>query len=162
MTRPALTLDLRPLDNSLSLSSDPACLSFDFAPALRGDPGVPGPAGGAAYLRQSAGPVSALRVVWEDAAGSVRPLDYRDAAHIALLAGITTTGAAGAGQSVTVQRAGPLDAAGLGLSPGRVWLGIDGALTQSPPADGFDVLVGVATAAQRLYLVFSESIDLEQ
>lgn len=55
MTRPALTLDLRPPDNSLSLSSDPACLSFDFAPALRGDPGVPGDGSGGALTPAAIG-----------------------------------------------------------------------------------------------------------
>lgn len=55
VTRPALTLDLHPLDNSLSLSSDPACLSFDFAPALRGDPGLPGDGSGGALTPAAIG-----------------------------------------------------------------------------------------------------------
>lgn len=126
----------------------------------RGPQGPPGPAGGAAFIRVAAVTLSALVVVWEDAAGLVHPLDYRDEAHAALLCGLTIT-SAGAGQDVTVQRAGPLDAAGLGLVPGRVWLGVDGRLTQTPPQDGCDILVGNATADERIYLNFNEAIYLE-
>lgn len=125
-----------------------------------GPPGPPGPAGGAAFIRVAAVALSALVVVWEDAAGLVHPLDYRDEDHAALLCGLTIT-SAGAGQDVTVQRAGPLDAAGLGLVPGRVWLGVDGRLTQTPPQDGCDILVGNATADERIYLNFNEAIYLE-
>ena len=126
----------------------------------RGPQGIPGPAGGAAFIRVAAVTLSALVVVWEDSAGLVRPLDYRDEEHAALLCGLTIT-SADAGQDVTVQRIGPLDAAGLGLIPGRVWLGVDGRLTQAPPQDGCDILVGNATADERIYLNFNEAIYLE-
>ena len=125
-----------------------------------GPQGPPGPAGGAAFIRVAAVTLSALVVVWEDAAGRVRPLDYRDEDHAALLCGLTIT-SADAGQDVTVQSIGPLDAAGLGLVPGRVWLGVDGRLTQTPPQDGCDILVGNATADERIYLNFNEAIYLE-
>jgi hypothetical protein len=104
--------------------------------------------------------LSALRVVWEDEDGAVWPLDYRDEVNIDSLAGITVTAAGMATQPVKVQRAGVLDATGLNLVPGKVWLGVDGALTQTPPEDGFDLLVGYATGEQRLYLAFSEPIEL--
>ena len=126
----------------------------------RGPQGPPGPAGGAAFIRAAATTLSALVVVWEDSAGRVHPLDYRDEEHAALLCGLTIT-SADAGQDVTVQRIGPLDAAGLGLVPGRVWLGVDGRLTQNPPQDGCDILVGNATADERIYLNFNEAIYLE-
>ena len=129
-------------------------------PGPPGKQGIPGPAGGAAFTRVAATTLSALVVVWEDSAGRVRPLDYRDEEHAALLCGLTIT-SADAGQDVTVQRLGPLDAAGLGLVPGRVWLGIDGRLTQTPPQDGCDILVGNATADERIYLNFNEAIYLE-
>lgn len=130
-------------------------------PGPAGPAGPIGPAGGAAFQRTSGAALSALRVVWEDDSGVVHLLDYRDDAHIDLLAGITLTAAGAAGQLVTLQRAGVLDAAGLGLVPGRVWLGADGALTQTPPADGFDVLLGAAVAAGRLMLDVQDHITLE-
>ena len=129
-------------------------------PGPPGKQGIPGPAGGAAFARVAATTLSTLVVVWEDSAGLVRPLDYRDEEHAALLCGLTIT-SADAGQDVTVQSIGPLDAAGLGLVPGRVWLGVDGRLTQAPPEDGCDILVGNATADERIYLSFNESINLE-
>jgi len=165
----ALSLVLRPVEQVLSLTgpatvlrltSDEA-LCLDFAPVLRGERGQPGPAGDATVLRTSAAPISALRGVWEDAAGVVHLLDYRDAEHIELLAGITVTATSAAGQPVTVQRAGVIDLAGLGLAPGSVWLGIGGALTQTPPDDGFDVLVGAVVSDSRLILNLQDSIALE-
>lgn len=139
------------------------CAQVVLEVAVQGPPGPrgePGPAGGAAFTRVAATTLSALVVVWEDSAGLVRPLDYRDEEHAALLCGLTIT-SADAGQDVTVQRIGPLDAAGLGLVPGRVWLGVDGRLTQTPPQDGCDILVGNATADERIYLNFNEAIYLE-
>ena len=156
-----LTLTLRPQAGALDLQAQPCALRLDFVPVLRGEPGPPGPAGDATFLRTSAGALSALRAVWEDAAGVVHLLDYRDAAHIDLLAGITVTAAGAAGQPVTVQRSGVLDAAGLGLAPGRVWLGAEGALTQTPADDGFDVLIGTAVAPGRLILNPQDPINLE-
>ncbi len=164
-----LTLTLRPVERDLALTGPALGLSLapgeglrlDFAAVLRGERGMPGPAGDATFLRISAGPLSALHAVWEDATGVVHLLDYRDADHIDLLAGITVTAAGAAGQPVTVQRSGVLDAAGLGLAPGRVWLGIDGALTQAPPTDGFDVLLGNVVSPDRLILNLQDPINLE-
>ena len=124
-----------------------------------GRPGEPGPAGGAAVQRLSGETLSALRAVYE-LDGEVYALDYRDAAHIDLLLGITLT-AADQGQPVNVQRSGVLDDAGWAWTPGRVWLGADGRLTQTPPTDGFDVLIGAATSATRITLNLTETIELE-
>lgn len=130
---------------------------------LQGPPGPIGPigpAGGAAFVRQSSGALSALLIVWEDDAGVVRPLDSSDEAHIDLICGLTLTAAAGPGD-VTVQRSGPVDDAAWSWAPGRVYLGANGALTQAPPADGFDVLIGVAVSATRLFLNLQDPIELE-
>ena len=126
----------------------------------RGPQGIPGPTGGAAFIRQSDGPLSALRVVWEDALGVVRPLDAGDEDHIDLVSGLTLTAAASAGP-VTVQRFGPVDDAAWAWTPGLVYLGANGALTQTPPVDGFDLLIGAAVSATRLILDFQNPIELE-
>lgn len=133
-------------------------LALTFAPVLQGPPG---PAGGSTFARPAATPLSALAVVWETPAGEVLPLDYRDADHIDSLAGIATTAAQSAGEMVQVQASGALDISGLGFAPGRVWIGANGALTQTPPVDGFDVLVGRVVSGQRLYLSFTDHIHLE-
>lgn len=133
------------------------------AAAEQGPPGPPGPigpAGGVAFTRPTPAPLSALRVVWEDVAGAVHPLSADDADHIDLVCGLTLTATSGPGD-VTVQRSGPITDAAWNWAPGRVYLGMGGALTQSPPEDGFDVLVGVAVSATRLILNFQDPIELE-
>lgn len=127
---------------------------------VRGPGGPTGATGSSVALRTAGPALSALRVVWEDALGQVWPLSADDSAHMALVAGLTLS-AAGAGGQVQVQRSGVLDAAGLGLVPGRVWLGAGGQLTQAAPSAGFDLLVGHAVAGGRMYLTFDDAINLE-
>lgn len=124
-----------------------------------GIPGAPGPAGGSAFQRQPGETLSALRAVYE-LDGQVFYLDYRDAAHIDLLLGITLS-AAEVGTPINVQRSGPIDDSGWNWTPGRVWLGAAGALTQTPPADGYDVLLGTAVSATRIILNLTDPIELE-
>ena len=125
-----------------------------------GPQGVPGPAGGAAFIRVAATTLSALVVVWEDELGVVRPLDSTDEDHINLLCGLTITGTSSVGP-VTVQRTGAVDDTAWAWTPGRVYLGAGGSLTQIPPNNGFDVLVGVAVSPTRLILDFQDPIEME-
>jgi len=133
----------------------PRELPADMGALIAGKPGQ-----GAHLVRQSSGPLSALRVVWEDEFGAVRLLDAGDADHIDLLCGLTITATSDAGD-VTVQRSGPVDDGSWSWTPGRVWLGANGALTQTPPANRFDVLVGYAVSPTRLILDFQDPIELE-
>ncbi|MTZ15226.1 hypothetical protein GNE00_15860 [Pseudomonas sp. JL972] len=125
----------------------------------QGPPGPPGPSGGSAIQRTAGETISALRVVYE-LAGAIHPLDYRDAANIDLLLGIALT-AAPAGGAVNVQRSGVLDDNSWNWLPGRIYLGANGSLTQTPPADGFCVLIGAATSATRITLNLQDPIELE-
>uniref|UniRef100_A4XZD6 Uncharacterized protein n=1 Tax=Ectopseudomonas mendocina (strain ymp) TaxID=399739 RepID=A4XZD6_ECTM1 len=124
-----------------------------------GRQGAPGPAGGAAVERLAGETLSALRAVYE-LDGHVFALDYRDSEHIDLLLGVTLT-AADPGQPINVQRLGAVDDDGWNWQPGRVWLGSAGSLTQTPPADGYDVLLGAAVASGRLLLNLQDPIELE-
>ena len=126
----------------------------------RGPQGIPGPAGGTSHIRTSAAALSALLVVWEDELGVVRPLDSADEDHIDLLCGLTIAGTSSAGP-VTVQRTGAVDDTAWAWTPGRVYLGAGGSLTQTPPNNGFDVLVGVAVSPTRLILSFQDPIQME-
>ncbi|QEY62556.1 hypothetical protein FXN65_10890 [Metapseudomonas lalkuanensis] len=133
-----------------------------IAAAEQGPPGpqgIPGPAGGSSLQRLAGEVVSALRVLYE-VDGEVFALDYRDAEHIDLLLGVSLT-AADAGQPLNIQRTGVIEDVGWSWQPGRIWLGIDGQLTQTPPVDGFDVLLGAAVSATRITLNLQDPIDLE-
>lgn len=128
--------------------------------ARQGPPGPPGPSGATIFVRQSAGALSAMRIVWEDGAGVVSVLDSADDDHIDLLCGITLAATSDAGP-VTVQRTGAVDDSAWDWTPGRVYLGANGAPTQSPPTTGFDVLIGTAVSPTRIILNFQDPIDLE-
>lgn len=133
-----------------------------IAAAEQGPPGpqgIPGPAGGSSLQRLAGEVVSALRVLYE-LDGEVFVLDYRDAEHIDLVLGVSLT-AAEAGQPLNVQRTGVIEDVGWSWQPGRIWLGIDGQLTQTPPVDGFDVLLGAAVSATRITLNIQDPIEQE-
>ncbi len=128
--------------------------------AVFGLRGMQGPPGNAEDIQCVAGEeLSALRAVYE-LNGAVYLLDWRDASHIDLLLGVTVT-SADAGGHVSVKRTGFLVDAAWAWTPGRVYLGANGSLTQTPPADGFDVLIGVAVSATRLLLDLQDPIELE-
>lgn len=155
-----LILADQPDDSVLVSEQEVVEVVADVEQGPPGPPGPIGPAGGVAFTRPTPAPLSALRVVWEDVAGAVHPLSADDADHIDLVCGLTLTATSGPGD-VTVQRSGPITDAAWNWAPGRVYLGMGGALTQSPPEDGFDVLVGVAVSATRLILNFQDPIELE-
>ena len=138
-------------------------VTHDMAPEVRlissGDQGPPGPPGGVVIQRSAGHLISALRVVYE-ASGLVYVLDYRDAAHIDLLVGITMTAADG-GAPIAIQRAGEISDSGWAWTPGRVYLGVAGQLTQTPPETGYSVLIGSAVSATRILLNLQDPIELE-
>lgn len=142
---------------ALRMARAPRELPADMGVLIAGKPGT---GGTTQMVRQSSAALSALRVVWEDELGVVRPLDASDADHIDLVCGLTLTGASGPAD-VTVQRSGPVEDAAWAWTPGRVWLGAGGALTQVVPAAGFDLVVGFAVSPTRLYLDFQDHVELE-
>jgi len=140
------------------------CSQVVLEVAVQGPPGVRGPigpAGGAAFEREAGVPLSALTVVWEDVDGKVYPADYRNDTHVFSLLGIATN-AAQAGGSVGVQRGGVLEDSFWSLTQQqRVYLGANGAVTQTPPEDGFLILVGMAVSPTGVVFQFTDPIDLE-
>lgn len=125
----------------------------------QGPQGIPGPEAGAAYIRTAGETLSALRVVYE-LNGQVYYLDPADADHIDSLLGVTLT-AATVGSTVNVQRSGVVEDSAWNWIPGRVWLGANGSLTQTPPLFGFDVLIGNAVSPTRIVLNIQDAILLE-
>lgn len=123
-----------------------------------GVPGSPGPSGGTSVQRSAGATVSALRVVYE-LNGEVFHLDREDAAHIHLLLGVALNAGA-AGTPINVQRFFDITDASWNWTPGRVYLGAAGALTQTPPAVGYHVLIGSAVSATRLTLNLQDPISM--
>lgn len=122
--------------------------------------GIPGPAGGSALQRTAGQTLSALRAVYE-LDGEVFLLDLADAAHIDFLLGITLN-AADISTPVNVQRSGSLEDANWSWLPGRIWLGPEGRLTQTPPTSGFDLAIGTAVSSTRITLNLQDPIEIEE
>lgn len=103
--------------------------------------------------------LSALTCVYERD-GVVNKLDYRDSINIDYFLGITTT-AGNPGDKVTVQRLGQMSDNFWNLSLDRVYLGANGSITQTPPEDGYDVLIGMATNPKTIVFNIQDPIELE-
>jgi hypothetical protein len=128
-------------------------------------PGPQGPAGdsGAATLAlPAASAVSGHRVIaWEN--GEARHADPTILTDGARVIGVSLN-AAVIGDPVTVRQSGLVVDASLGLTPGwPVYLGANGALTQTPPAlpgAAYQLRVGSALAADTLLVGLSRPISL--
>lgn len=113
----------------------------------RGLPGPAGPAGGATRVGLAGAAVSGHRVVIEDESGTVIHADALSVAHAERVVGVSSNAAA-EGDPVTIIERGRMADASFAFTPGLpVFLGLDGALTQTPPAaPGFILQIGAATA----------------
>ncbi len=112
---------------------------------LKGDKGDPGDAGSGGLLIYPAGEtIHGLRAV-RLAGGLLFHPDTAIVAHAGQVVGIATQSGAVAG-SVIVRAAGTITEAAWSWSPGPVWVGSDGVLTQSPAA-GWLLQVGRAVSA---------------
>lgn len=102
--------------------------------------------------------ISALRVVYL-AAGEVFHLDA-GSEHVRSVLGVTATAGA-LGAPVNVQRLGVMTDTAWSWTPGPVWCGAGGQLTQTPPVGGYDLQIGAATDATTIILNIQEPIELE-
>lgn len=122
--------------------------------AVPGPMGGDGPPGASAQGNRSETAVQAAvtlgghKAVRGTPAGAV----YASAAILADLGTVigVTTGAAAAGADVAVVSSGAIDEPSWAWAPGPVWLGLDGNLTQIPPAGAFVQQIGVAVGPTRL------------
>lgn len=142
---------------SLAVQKDQFSFTFD-AVGSEGSLPVPLPSGGLLAQRISAGPLSALRVVFESEA----TVDLLDpvSGPVDQMLGIVVTAAAEAGMQVSVQRDGTIDNPGWTWAEGLVFLGSAGTLTQTAPTTGWEVVVGFASSATRLNIDFDEPVLL--
>lgn len=120
----------------------------------------PLPTGGESVVRRAGETLSALRGVYE-LAGLVYALDFEDSVHIDLFLGITVS-AALIGADVIIQRSGTIDDLSWSWTVNQVYLGVAGALTQTVPTTGWEMVLGASPSPQRLNLNFDEPVLLAQ
>lgn len=135
-------------------------ITFDVREVLAaGSMPPPLPTGGEATMRVAGETLSALKAVYE-LNGQVFALDQQDIAHAASYLGITTT-SGNAGSEVVIQRSGTLDDGSWSWTPSQeVFVGAQGALTQTAPVNGFKLVVGTAASATRINLTLDTPVYL--
>lgn len=101
-------------------------------PGPRGPQGVPGPAGGTTTVTVGATPLSGHSAVAADAAGLLIKADSTNPAHRGAVLGLLAN-AYSPGDQAVVQTAFTLEHSGWTWSPGPVFVGTAGQLTQTLP-----------------------------
>lgn len=125
--------------------SDPACSGASNEP-------------GSFWYSQAEASLSALHAVQQSATGGLiyaQPTEAEAERTIGVL--LTGVSPGGTGK---VAQSGVIDISGLGLVPGRVWLGEDGRLIQTPPDGEVSLVLGVATSETQMIVSIFESIFL--
>lgn len=97
--------------------------------------------------RTAAGPLSSRRAVTVAGDGRVAYPDRAVTADATRFLGILVTSASAADDPVTVRRRGAITEAGWSWTPGPVWVGDTGLLTQTVPSTGWVLQVGTAINA---------------
>lgn len=118
----------------------------------RGPQGVPGPAGGATTVTVGATALSGHSVVAADAAGMLIKADCTNPAHQGAVLGLLAN-AYSPGDQAVVQTAFTLEHAGWTWTPGPVFVGAAGQLTQTLPVGAFFSQVVAHALSPTLVLV---------
>lgn len=126
----------------------------------RGPQGIPGPAGGATTVTVGATPISGHCAVALDAGGLLVYADCTNPAHLGAVVGVVDS-AYPAGDMAVVRASLPLEHAGWTWTPGPVFVGIAGALTQTAPPDAvFIQVIGRAVSATRVLIDIQPPISI--
>lgn len=107
----------------------------------------------------SIGPVSAPRVLYA-APGGPDIADKDTTSQQEKILGVTITSAAGSGEEVSVVTEGKIDDPSFSFTPGPIWLGNSGVLTQTRPTTGLLVQIGVAISATLINVNIQMAIKL--
>lgn len=134
------------IDYTVNLSN----IVFAIAPAAGRDcfvfyaPSVS--AGDTSLYRVAGESVGGFRVVYENSNGEVFYASSDDIAHSGDVLGVTT-GAASLGDVVAVIRQGQVVDAALNLTPGPLFMGVNGVVTSIPASTGVSLQIGKASTA---------------
>ncbi len=125
-----------------------------------GPQGPAGPAGDGSKLTKIAGSaIGGHKVVIASGVSGAQLADKDTPAHMHLVLGVTQ-GAASSGSPVDIQTVGEMIEPSWSWSAGPVFLGSNGNLTQTPPASGFQLLIGTAIAPTVLMIKIGAPISL--
>lgn len=122
-----------------------------------GSAGGPAPIANEQVTLTAGADLSGHKVVRATGTDHVDYASSDDPAHIGSAIGVTY-GAAAAGTPIAVVTSGPIVEPTWSWTPGPVFLGINGALTQTAPTSGFVQTVGVATSPTRLIVEIGMAI----
>lgn len=132
-------------------------------PGPPGPQGLPGPAGGLVMAFTATTPIGGHRMLALNAANEVVYASADVPGDAVRIIGMSLN-AAVAGGALSVQRAGEVEESSWNwVVTLPVYLGLNGLLTQIPPASplaDFSLIVGFPTAATRLFLAVREPIIL--
>ncbi len=117
----------------------------------RGLPGQPGAPGGASFQRTASAALGGHRVVRALPDDEVAYASSADPSHADLIVGITTH-AASEGAEISVAAGGEITEGSWDWTPGPVFCGVNGVLTQTPPTAGFIRQIGTADALDRIII----------
>lgn len=131
-------------------------------PGAPGKDGLDGKDGAAASLfinclaSEAIGGGRVVRVIWDRYVGYVSSDDISQAGTVL---GITT-GAAAYNQPIDVQFTGELTDSGWNWSPGPVYCGLNGVLTQTLPTSGFILVLGTAINSTTIVINIKQPLIL--
>lgn len=127
----------------------------------QGPPGRPGEVG-AAYVEFVAGVALGGHRAARLLNGEAVYADHTSVADANVVLGITR-GAAATGAVAQIQFAGLMNEPSWNWTPDQpVFVGLAGVLTQTPPASGFSLIVGVATASNQIFIGAKAPIVLQE
>lgn len=145
--------------NSYSLVQSGSVQGIPGPPGVNGVDGVDGATASLVVSCLASGPIGGgrvVRVIWDKYVGYVSS----DSPALADTVLGITTGAAVYGEPIGVQYMGELQDSGWTWSPGPVYCGINGVITQTLPTSGFILALGTATNSTTIVINIKQPLIL--
>lgn len=117
------------------------------------------PDANAAFTLVAAQTISALKVVRQSGSSAYVVTSQSTQAELETIAGVALTGG-GVGSQITVERNNFVEDGNWAFSPGSVYLGSNGELTQTEPTSGFLVIMGNAVSSTKVRLGIQHPLGL--
>lgn len=112
------------------------------------------------FICRASSVIDSLKVVRSVSNDEVDIVDNTSSDDVHNIFGVSITKAGSVGSDLVVRTVGVVEDNSLSLSLGKVWLGVGGSLTQTPPTSGYNVVIGVAIAPNKLNINVQEPIRL--